>query len=185
MSFSGERVDTRGYIDLYTKFGEGAATCKVIKIRYLLVEANNSYNVLLGRPSLNDLGAIVSTPHLVMKFPSASGDVITLHVDQKMARECYAASLKIEPREEREEGEKRSFERSRERTQRCEHMVVVTDLDPRVDDIRVEPGEEVCSIPIKDPRTLYQDRSFAVRNRERQINQAADGQHRHVCMDDN
>jgi len=30
-------------------------------------------------------------------------------------------------------------------------MVAVTDLDPRVDDIRVEPGEEVCSIPIKDP----------------------------------
>jgi len=98
VGFSGERVDTRGYIDLYTKFGEGAATCKVIKIRYLLVEANTSYNVLLGRPSLNKLGAIVSTPHLAMKFPSASGDVITLHVDQKMAREFYAASLKIEPR---------------------------------------------------------------------------------------
>jgi len=46
VGFSGERVDTRGYIDLYTKFGEGEVTCKVIKIRYLLVEANTSYNVL-------------------------------------------------------------------------------------------------------------------------------------------
>jgi len=108
-----------------------------------------------------------------MKFPLPSGDVITLHVDQKMARECYAASLKIEPREERERGEKKSFER-RERTPRREHMVAVTDLDPRIDDVRVEPGEEVSSVPIKDPE-LYQDRSFAIWNRERRTNQVVAG----------
>jgi len=39
------------------------------------------------------LVAIVSTPRLAMKFPSASGDVITLHVDQKTTRECYVANL--------------------------------------------------------------------------------------------
>jgi len=52
VGFSGERVDTRGYIDLYTKFGgeEGESSLKTIKIRYLLIDANTSYNVLLGRP---------------------------------------------------------------------------------------------------------------------------------------
>jgi len=68
---------------LYTKFGgeEGESGSKTIKIRYLLIDTNTSYNVLLGRPSLNLLGAIVSTPHLAMKFPSSMGDIITVHVD--------------------------------------------------------------------------------------------------------
>jgi len=92
VGFSGERVQTRGYVDLYTTFGEGQLT-KTISIRYLVLDANTSYNVLLGRPSLNALGAIVSIPHLAMKFPSLSGDIVTIHVDQRTARECYIASL--------------------------------------------------------------------------------------------
>jgi len=98
MGFSGERVDTRGYIDLYTRFGEeGESKSKTIKIRYLLVDTDTSYNVLLGRPSLNLLGAIVSTPHLARKFPSPIGDIITVHMNQKTVWECYTASLRIEP----------------------------------------------------------------------------------------
>lgn len=58
-----------------------------------------TYNILLGRASLNKLGAIVSTSHLAMKFPLESKrrdkDIVTLHVDQKIARECYAKSLRI------------------------------------------------------------------------------------------
>jgi len=70
--------------------------CKTIKVVYLLVNENTSYNILLGRSSINRLQAIVSTPHLVMKFVMASGDIVTVHVDQKTTRECYVASLKIE-----------------------------------------------------------------------------------------
>ncbi|XP_068483118.1 uncharacterized protein [Phaseolus vulgaris] len=106
VGFSGERGDTRGYIDLDTKFGEGNECCKTIRVRYLLVDAKSSYNILLGRPSLNKLGAIVSTPHLAMKFPSdcksRSKNVVTLHSDQKTAKECYAASLRILPRHQAE-----------------------------------------------------------------------------------
>ncbi|XP_068466361.1 uncharacterized protein [Phaseolus vulgaris] len=69
VGFVGERVDTRGYIDLDTKFDKDNDFCKIIRIRYLLVDAETSYNILIGRPILNKLGAIVSTPHLVMKFP--------------------------------------------------------------------------------------------------------------------
>jgi len=54
-------------------------------VRYPIVEANTSYNILLGRPSLNKLGAIVSTPNLAMKFPIEDGGVPTVHVDKKMA----------------------------------------------------------------------------------------------------
>ena len=91
--FSGEQVSTRGYIDLHTVFRDGAQT-KTIPIRFLIVDAPTSYNVLLGHPSLNTLGAVVSTPHLAMKFPSPSGDILTIHCDQCLARECYMASLR-------------------------------------------------------------------------------------------
>jgi len=91
--FSGKQVSTRGYIDIHTVFREGTQT-KTIPIRFLIVDAPTSYNVFLGRPSLNTLGAVVSTPHLAMKFPSPSGDILTIHCDQRLARECYMASLR-------------------------------------------------------------------------------------------
>ncbi|XP_027931963.1 uncharacterized protein LOC114187793 [Vigna unguiculata] len=69
--FSGEKVLTYGYIDLHTVFREASQT-KTIPIRFLVVDAPTSYNVLLCRPSLNILGAVVSTTHLAMKFPSPS-----------------------------------------------------------------------------------------------------------------
>jgi len=59
--FSGEQLSTCGYIDLHTMFREGTQT-KTILIRFLIVDAPTSYNVLLGRPSLNTLGAVISTP---------------------------------------------------------------------------------------------------------------------------
>jgi len=91
--FFGEQVSTRGYIDLHTVFREGTQT-KTIPIRFLIVDAPTSYNILLGRPSLNTLGAVVSTLHLAMKFPSPSGDILTIHYDQRLACKCYMASLR-------------------------------------------------------------------------------------------
>jgi len=92
-----------------------------------VVDVNTSYNALLGRPSLNKLGAIVSTPHLAMKFPSDRGSVATVYADQKTARECYVASLKLKPTETTSK---------RNVTQR---MIVMTDLDPRInDDMRMK-----------------------------------------------
>jgi len=75
VGFSGERVDTKGFIDLYPTFGEEGCLSKTIKIRYLWVNANTSSNILLGRSSINRLKAIVSTAHLAMKFLS-TGPVI-------------------------------------------------------------------------------------------------------------
>jgi len=45
--FSRDRIGNRGSIELYTMFGEGR-TSKTIKIRYSVIEANTSYNILLG-----------------------------------------------------------------------------------------------------------------------------------------
>ena len=54
--------------------------------------------MLIRRPSLNKLGAVVSTPYLKMKLPSPTGNMITLRVDQKAARKCYENILKTQRR---------------------------------------------------------------------------------------
>jgi len=73
VDFSGKRVDTSGYIDLYTKIGEGSRKCSMIKVKYLIVDANVSYNILLKRPSLTTFNIIVFISHLAMKFRQNSG----------------------------------------------------------------------------------------------------------------
>jgi len=138
---SGERVYTKGYVDMYTKFGKGKSQTRTIRICYLLVDTNTSYNVLFGRLSLNLLGTIMSTPHLTMKFSSPSGCIIIVHVDQKTARECYVASLKVEPTP-------RIPSDNEERRVKKRHVVAVANLDPRIEEVRVEPQDETRPIPL-------------------------------------
>lgn len=47
VGFTSERVDTRGYLDLRTRLGMDGET-KELRVRFLLVEGNTSYNALLG-----------------------------------------------------------------------------------------------------------------------------------------
>ncbi|XP_014523041.1 uncharacterized protein LOC106779453 [Vigna radiata var. radiata] len=103
VGFVGERVDTRGYLDLRTRLGM-QDDAKELRVRFLLVEANTSYNAFVGRPCLNAFGAIVSTPHLTMKFPSDKGTICIIKVDQKTARQCYVACLKVTPHKRRSKG---------------------------------------------------------------------------------
>ena len=49
--------------------------------------------MLLGRPSLNAIGAIPSAYHMVIKFPTANG-VGMVRGNQRIARECYSALMK-------------------------------------------------------------------------------------------
>ncbi|XP_047171487.1 uncharacterized protein LOC124839644 [Vigna umbellata] len=81
VGFAGERVDTRGYLDLRTRLGTSRDAPK-LRVRFLHVEANTSCNALLGRPCLKAFGAIVSTPHLAMKFPTERGTICTVRADQ-------------------------------------------------------------------------------------------------------
>nr|KYP55859.1 hypothetical protein KK1_002084 [Cajanus cajan] len=144
VGFSRERVSTRGYIKLFTRFCFDEQEYRKIQVKYIVVHADTSYNILLGRPSLNMLGAIVSTPHIEMKFPSDKGKILTIHADQKAARECYIASLRITPVKEKPSKSKRV------------HVVnpstldelPIWDLDPRRnDEEHVEPTEE--NIPLQ------------------------------------
>ena len=91
--FAGDQVEVQGYIELRTTFFYGTSA-RTINVRYIVVNASSTYNLLLGRPSLNRLGAVASTRHMKMRLPSLDGGVITIKYDQKTTRKCYESSLK-------------------------------------------------------------------------------------------
>jgi len=91
--FAGDQVEVRRYLELRTTFTDGAAS-RIKSIRYLLVNASSAYNMLLGRPTLNRLGAVPSTRHMKMKLPDLTGRVITIKTDKKQAKRCYENNLK-------------------------------------------------------------------------------------------
>ncbi|RDX99433.1 hypothetical protein CR513_17508, partial [Mucuna pruriens] len=62
-----------------------------------VVVADTSYNVLIDRLTLNALGAIVSTPYLVMKFPSSNGRVATKPFKEGKANIKNLTDVELDP----------------------------------------------------------------------------------------
>ena len=91
--FAGDQVEVCGHVELSTTFTNGT-TSRTVNIRYLVVNAPSAYNILLGRPALNRIGAVASTRYMKMKLPSLEGTVITIKSDQKEAKKCYENNLK-------------------------------------------------------------------------------------------
>ncbi|XP_072056326.1 uncharacterized protein [Arachis hypogaea] len=83
------RIKPLGFMPLHTTFGKGMKS-KTLSIDFIVVDVSSAYNVLIGRTTLNQLGAVVSTPHLCIKFPTLEG-IATIRGDQKLARKCYNA----------------------------------------------------------------------------------------------
>ncbi|RDX92425.1 hypothetical protein CR513_25442, partial [Mucuna pruriens] len=96
--FSGERVPIKGIVELDTIFGEGG-NAKMIPVLYTVIEVEASYNIIMGRPALNRLKAIVSTYHLCMKYPTIEG-VGAVWADSGMAKKpaINTLSLELDPR---------------------------------------------------------------------------------------
>ncbi|GAV75862.1 hypothetical protein CFOL_v3_19338, partial [Cephalotus follicularis] len=57
-----------------------------VEMTFLVVDTPSPYNAIVGRPGLNLLEAIVSTRHLLMKFPTRFG-VGEVRGDQEVARQ--------------------------------------------------------------------------------------------------
>ena len=90
--FSGDKVLSLGSIQLVLTLGDPPCQA-TMAVRFLIVDAPSTYNMLLGRPSLNSIKAIPSAYHMMIKFPTTSG-VGMVRGHQHLARECYSASVK-------------------------------------------------------------------------------------------
>ena len=93
--FSREKVTSLGSIQLVLTLGDPPCQATTT-VRFLVVDAQSAYNMLLGRPSLNAIKAIPSAYHMMIKFPTISG-VGMVRGDQRVSKECYSASIKQKP----------------------------------------------------------------------------------------
>ena len=92
LGFSGEKVLPLGSTQLVLTLGNPPCQATTV-VKFLIVDASLAYNMLLGKPSLNALSVVPSAYHMVIKFPTENG-VGMVRGDQRVARECYSASIK-------------------------------------------------------------------------------------------
>ena len=88
VGFSGEVKQTTGEVILPIH-AEGVS----LPTRLLVVNYHSSYNVILGRAWIHGMGAIPSTLHQTITFPTPWG-VRAIRGDQETARHCYQVTLK-------------------------------------------------------------------------------------------
>ena len=87
VSFSGDRIYPKGIISLLVTARTHPA--QVTKhVDFFIVDCPSSYNVILGRPTLNRLKAVTSTYCLKVKFPTPNG-IGQICGDQLLDKECY------------------------------------------------------------------------------------------------
>ena len=97
-------------------------------VRFLIVDAPSTYNLLVGRPFLNAVRAVPSTYHMIIKFPTMNGVGMVLG-DHHIARECYLTSMK----------------------QKAVRSTYMNELDIRDEvSIRPTPSEELEQIQLDD-----------------------------------
>ncbi|GKV47960.1 hypothetical protein SLEP1_g54808 [Rubroshorea leprosula] len=89
--FNNQPVPVEGVFTLHVAFGSGR-TYVTPSVRFLVVKMASSFNIVIGRPTLTEIRAVVSQSHLCMKFPTPMG-IATLRGNQEVARHCYITSV--------------------------------------------------------------------------------------------
>lgn len=80
MGFNGKVVMPKGQIKL-SIVTEG----KEVEVNFMVVNAFSPYIAILGRPWIHAIGAVPSTLHWKIKFPTEDG-VAVVQTNQKVAR---------------------------------------------------------------------------------------------------
>ncbi|KAL0433427.1 UNVERIFIED_CONTAM: hypothetical protein Slati_2677000 [Sesamum latifolium] len=92
VGFNGSVVEPMGEIALPISIGTTPYRATRM-LKFLVVDAPSSYNIIIGRPSLNSFRAVVSTVHMKLKFP-AYREIGEEKGDCRLAKECHANILK-------------------------------------------------------------------------------------------
>ena len=91
VSFEGKMVVPRGQIRLPVQTG-----LDVVEVDFIVVDVFSPYMAIMGRPWLHSLGAVSSTLHQKVKYPSG-GQVLEIVGSQSMARQCLIAAIQYKP----------------------------------------------------------------------------------------
>ena len=68
----------------------------VVEVDFIMVDAFSPYTAIMGRPWLHSLGAVSSTLHQKVKYPSG-GQVLEIVRSQYVARQCLIATIQHKP----------------------------------------------------------------------------------------
>lgn len=79
-------------ISLSIRLG-GRARGRKMNVDFLIVKDLKTYNVILGRPTLNRAKAVVVKLLILVKYVWDDGSIGTIHGDQQQARVCYLTTL--------------------------------------------------------------------------------------------
>ncbi|GAV82034.1 hypothetical protein CFOL_v3_25487 [Cephalotus follicularis] len=129
VSFAGEMVHPMGSIDLSVVAGTAPRQTQV-QMTFLVVDTPSPYNAIIGRPGLNLMGAIVSTRHLLMKFPTMFG-VGKARGDQQVARQCYKTVVR---------------DHGKDKVLPIANVELKGDVEPE----RPQPVEDVVQVPLEE-----------------------------------
>ncbi|XP_021737589.1 uncharacterized protein LOC110704120 [Chenopodium quinoa] len=91
--FGGKHVYPLGTIKLPVRLGEKKKGRSLVHT-FLVVDTPLPYNMIIGRPLLNRVKAVISTYHLLLQFETDDGSVGKIYGDQFEGRKCYVESLK-------------------------------------------------------------------------------------------
>ena len=68
----------------------------IVEVDFIVVDAFSPYTAIMGRPWLHSLGAVSSTLHQKVKYPS-KGQVLEIVGSQSMARQCLIVVIQHKP----------------------------------------------------------------------------------------
>ena len=94
VSFEGRMVVPKGQIRLLMQIG-----MDVVEVDFIVVNVFSPYTAIIGRPWLHTLGAVSSTLHQKVKYPSR-GQVLEIVRSQVTARQCLVAAIQHRPEAE-------------------------------------------------------------------------------------
>ncbi|XP_065620821.1 uncharacterized protein LOC136063821 [Quercus suber] len=89
--FEGKVVTPKGQIRLPVQTGS-----EVVEVDFIVVDVFSPYTAIVARPWLHALGAVSSTLHQKIKYPS-KGRVCKIWGDQSVARQCLVTAIQHEP----------------------------------------------------------------------------------------
>ena len=87
VSFEGKVIIPKGQVKLPVQTGS-----KVVEVDFIVVDAYSPYTAIVAKPWLHTLGAVSSTLHQKVKYPS-EGQIKEILEDQSLARQCLVAAI--------------------------------------------------------------------------------------------
>ena len=71
----------------------------VVEVDFIVMDVFSLYTAIMGQPWLHTLGAVSSTLHQKVEYPSR-GQVLEIVGSQAVARQCLVAAIQHQPKAE-------------------------------------------------------------------------------------